>query len=74
MNADVERKLDEAADNAEYALSLASEVEERTKNHDMLGEAMKIVHGILADLIPEGDADEYAADMDRLSQLAHLMR
>lgn len=55
---------------------LSSEVEELRSRVDMAREALLRVWGVLDDLVrklPDDERDEYADDLDRLHELAHLM-
>lgn len=54
----------------------SSEVEELRSDLRLAGEAIGLLRGILDDLLDVVDTDrreEYADDLDRLDQLAHLL-
>lgn len=68
-----EESIDERLDFVESRLTELSEV---PNNVSLIGEALMIIRGVLADLVDAAgvDSDEYIDDLGRLDQLAHIIR
>lgn len=61
-------------DRIDYVESRITEVDEAQSDIRLTGEAIRLIHGILSDLIPQADTDEYTDDLARLEQIGNLIR
>jgi hypothetical protein len=66
---------DQRGDRLDYLAGRLSEIEDLRNDLRLAAEGLLLTRGILADIIGEIDVDgsEYADDLDRLDQIAHLL-